>query len=65
MRLIDSFPTNKIKDIEYRSGRMMPFGASFLPDGAVNFSIYSKDATGCTLVIYKHGSKKPFMEKMG
>ena len=62
MRLIDSCPTKKIKDLEYRRGRMMPFGAYFLPGGAVNFSIYSKDATGCTLVIYKHGSKTPYVE---
>ena len=41
---------------------MLPFGASFLQDGAVNFSIFSKDATGCTLVIYNHGSKKPYVE---
>ncbi len=62
MRLIDTFPTNKIKKFEYRRGRVLPFGASLFQDGAVNFSIFSKDATGCTLLIYNHGSKKPYVE---
>ncbi len=54
MQLIDTFPTNKIKNFSYRRGRVLPFGASLYQDGAVNFSIVSKDATGCTLVIYNH-----------
>ncbi len=62
MKLIDTFPTNKIKEYEYRRGRMLPFGASFQSDGAVNFSIFSSDATGCTLVLYKKGEEKPYVE---
>ena len=59
--LIDTFPTNRIKNLEYRIGRVFPFGAT-LTDGGVNFSIYSKEATGCTLVLFHHGQKKPYME---
>ncbi len=61
MRSIDTFPTNKIGDLEYRSGRVFPFGATIMDDG-VNFSIYSRDAEDCTLVLYHHGEEKPFAE---
>ena len=57
MRLIDTFPTNKIGDLEYCAGRVFPFGATII-DGGVNFSIFSKEATGCTLVLYHHGQKE-------
>ena len=61
MRLIDSFPTNRINDLEYRAGRVFPFGAS-LVDGGVNFSIFSKEATGCSLLLFHHGAREPFAE---
>ena len=61
MRSIDSFPTNTIKHLQYRVGRVFPFGAT-LTDGGVNFSIFSKEATGCTLLLYHCGMKKPFVE---
>ena len=62
MRLIDSFPTDRIGDIEYRIGRVFPFGATLVEDGGVNFSIFSKEATGCTLLLLHHGAKEPFVE---
>ena len=61
MQLIDSFPTHKIKDLEYRSGHVFPYGAS-LVDGGVNFSIFSKEASSCSLLLFHHGAKKPFVE---
>ena len=61
MRLIDSFPTKKIQDLEYGIGRVFPFGAT-ITDGGVNFSVFSKEATGCTLVLYHHGQPEPFVE---
>lgn len=61
MRLIDTFPTNTISGLEYRIGRVFPFGAT-ITDGGVNFSIFSKEATGCTLVLYHHGQAEPFVE---
>ncbi|MCR5734712.1 MAG: glycogen debranching protein GlgX [Lachnospiraceae bacterium] len=62
MRLIDTFPTNEIQGYKYRIGRVFPFGATLDASGAVNFSIYSKEATGCTLVLYHHGQDEPFLE---
>ena len=61
MKLIDSFPTHKIKNLEYRAGRVFPFGASLI-DGGVNFSIFSKEATACTLLLFHHGMNEPFVE---
>ena len=58
---IDTFPTNRIKNLAYRIGRVFPFGAT-LTDGGINFSVFSREATGCTLVLYHHGQKKPFVE---
>ncbi len=61
MRSIDTFPTNQIGNLQYRVGRVFPFGAT-LTDGGVNFSIFSKEATSCTLLLYHHGMKEPFLE---
>ena len=61
MKQIDTFPTRKIKDLEYGIGRVLPFGATII-DGGVNFSVFSKEATSCTLVLYHHGASEPFVE---
>ena len=61
MYRIDSFPTHKTGNLEYCAGRVFPFGATIRNDG-VNFSIFSKDATSCTLVLYNKGEKQPFCE---
>nr|WP_027870901.1 glycogen debranching protein GlgX [[Eubacterium] cellulosolvens] len=61
MRAADTFPTNKIQDLEYRAGRVFPFGATLVDDG-VNFSIFSKESTGCTLLLYHHGEEEPYVE---
>ncbi len=61
MRAIDSFPTNKLYGYEYRAGRVFPFGASIV-EGAVNFSIYSKEAESCTLILFHKGDKNPFLK---
>ena len=60
MHLIDTFPTNEIKGLKYRVGRVFPFGATLIGDNIVNFSIFSKEAVSCSLVLYRHGEKKPF-----
>ena len=61
MNHIDTFPTHKAGDLEYRVGRVFPFGAT-ITDGGVNFSIFSKTAAGCTLVLYRHSQRDPFIE---
>ncbi|SFD08942.1 glycogen debranching protein GlgX [Butyrivibrio sp. YAB3001] len=62
MKLIDTFPTNKIGNLSYRVGRVFPFGATLDSENGVNFSIYSKEATGCTLVLFHHGQDEPWIE---
>jgi isoamylase len=42
-------------------GNPLPFGASVVPEG-VNFSIYSRGATACTLVLFHLDEVNPFME---
>lgn len=61
MKLIDTFPTDRIGDLQYCVGRVFPFGATLMEDG-VNFSVYSKDAKSCTLLLYHHGQPEPFVE---
>ncbi|MCR4892685.1 MAG: hypothetical protein K5989_10960 [Lachnospiraceae bacterium] len=61
MKRIDSYPTNRIGDVEYRIGYVLPFGAT-LEDDAINFSIFSKMATSCTLLLYHKGDRQPFLE---
>ena len=61
MKRIDEFPTHKKNGIHYKPGRPIPFGAELVSDECVNFSIYSKDATSCELLLYKLGAKKPFL----
>lgn len=62
MKLIDTFPTDQKGSLKYRIGRVFPFGATLDAGGGVNFSIYSKEATSCTLVLFHHGQNKPFIE---
>ncbi len=62
MRLIDTFPTHSINGLQYRRGHVFPFGASLNTDGSVNFSVFSKEATSCTLVLFHHGQNDPWVE---
>ncbi len=48
-------------DHKLRFGHPLPFGASLVP-GGINFSIYSANATTCTLVLFKRGADQPFVE---
>ena len=57
---IDEFPTHEINGIKYRCGRVMPFGASIVGNSGINFSIYSKDATYCELVLFHKAENEPF-----
>ena len=44
-----------------RAGRPIPFGASMVP-GGINFAVFSRYATSCTLVLFEKGSKTPLVE---
>lgn len=48
--------------VRYMRGSALPFGASVVGQGVINFSINSLQAEACTLVLYHKGAKKPFAE---
>jgi glycogen operon protein len=58
---IDAYPTQTISGFAVRPGTPTPFGAT-LVSGGVNFAVYSRCATGCTLVLFEAGAKEPFAE---
>jgi isoamylase len=49
---IDIHPTHTHGEFKLRSGRPLPFGASQV-EGGINFSVYSRHASSCTLVLLK------------
>lgn len=60
MKQMDDYPTHELNGIKYRCGHVHPFGASILHGDVVNFSIFSKDATACELLLYNTGEPDPF-----
>ena len=48
---VDSYPTHEYNGIQYRMGKVLPYGATIVPNG-VNFSIFSKYATSCDEIRY-------------
>ncbi len=58
---IDVYPTHEIAGLKARAGRPLPFGATLVP-GGVNFSIFSRHATACSLVLFRKGEPTPFAE---
>src|SRR5512134_3536156 len=61
MERIDLHPTHTFAGYRVRPGRAFPFGATFVP-GGVNFSIFSRHATSCTLVLFDKGAPAPKAE---
>ena len=57
----DLHPTHTSEDGKFRLrvGKPMPFGATIVP-GGVNFSVYSRYATSCKLVLFNKHEPKPF-----
>ena len=60
MQDVDSFPTHELNGIRYRCGHTQPFGATILTDGVINFSVFSKDASSCELLLFNAGEAEPF-----
>src|SRR4051812_27284900 len=62
---IDVHPTRtyNVGDVTYklRPGKPIPFGATLVP-GGVNFSVFSRYATECTLVLFEKGEPTPKAE---
>jgi len=54
-------PTHHHGVFRLRYGHPLPFGASLVP-GGVNFSVFSSNATACTLVLFEQGALRPFAE---
>ena len=54
-------PTHKVNGFDLRIGHPFPLGATVM-HRSVNFSIFSRHATGCTLVLFEKGAQEPFVE---
>ena len=61
MYRVDIFPTHEYKGLKLRPGTPYPFGATVLGN-MVNFSVYSRYATECTLVLFHNHEEEPFVE---
>ncbi|MCS5421213.1 MULTISPECIES: glycogen debranching protein GlgX [Psychrilyobacter] len=59
MLRIDVFPTHQQNGIKFRRGRALPFGSTIVPEG-INFSVFSRYATSCDLVLFNKKEKEPF-----
>ncbi len=58
---IDLHPTHSHGEFKLRAGKPLPFGATLVP-GGVNFSVFSRYATACSLVLFKKHATQPFAE---
>ncbi|WP_026102722.1 glycogen debranching protein GlgX [Pleurocapsa sp. PCC 7319] len=61
MERIDIHPTHTYGKFKLRCGKPFPFGATLCP-GGVNFSIFSRHATSCTLVLFDKHAIAPMAE---
>jgi isoamylase len=61
LQRVDAYPTRVIAGLKVRAGRAYPFGATMVP-GGVNFSVFSRHAASCTLVLFEKGAKEPSAE---
>ncbi|AFY57204.1 glycogen debranching enzyme GlgX [Rivularia sp. PCC 7116] len=58
---IDIHPTHTKDKFKLRCGKPFPFGATLI-SGGVNFSIFSRHATSCTLVLFDKHASEPMAE---
>ena len=61
MRRIDAYPTHSYQGFNLRPGKPYPLGATFVP-GGVNFAVFSRHATACTLVLFERDAPEPLVE---
>ena len=57
---IDDIPTHELNGIHYRNGWIEPFGATLIGNNIINFSVFSKDAVSCELLLFHAGDRDPF-----
>ena len=58
---IDYYPTHSYGGFDLRPGIPWPLGATVLPNG-VNFAVYTRHATRCSLVLFEPGEGDPVAE---
>jgi len=58
---IDVYPTHVFEGFKIRPGRPYPFGAHLVP-GGINFSVFSRHADYCVLVLFEKDARTPFVE---
>src|SRR5262249_28407141 len=58
---IDIYPTHGQAGFGVRPGFPLPLGATVVP-GGVNFAVFSRHATSCTLVLFARGAVQPSAE---
>jgi len=56
---VDLHPTHRHGEFKLRAGKPLPFGATIVP-GGINFSVYSRNAASCELVLFRKHGLKPF-----
>jgi isoamylase len=61
MERLDFYPTHVFRGFKVRPGRPYPFGATLVP-GGVNFSVFSRHADYCVLVLFEKGAAEPLVE---
>ncbi len=61
MERIDIYPTHVFGRFPVRAGRPYPFGATLVP-GGVNFSVFSRHADYCVLILFEKGASEPLAE---
>jgi isoamylase len=61
MDRIDVYPTHRHGEFWLRAGRPGVLGAAIVP-GGVNFAVFSRFATHCTLVLFRRGEQQPLVE---
>ena len=61
MYRIDEFPTMEKNGVRYGRGHVLPYGATIVYRGAVNFSVSSKDATYAELLLSHLGEQNPYV----
>lgn len=61
MKRIDIYPTHRHGRFLLRAGRPYPLGATFVP-GGVNFAIFSRYASACTLVLFEREAGESLVE---
>ncbi len=60
MTRVDELDLVEIDGVTCCHGHVLPFGASLLSNGGINFSINSADAEGCELQLYHRGAENCF-----